>query len=121
MSEAMSEAMTGAQTASASTSHLETPAEVGEWAVVVGLPLARAIRSNREQAKQVRELIASPEGGGPPGVAAAVHFGFAVTVAVGFVLTILGGGPVLIRKSPHTARTAKRGRPEIALGRPISP
>jgi MFS family permease len=60
----------------------------------------------------VRELIASPEGGGPPGAAAAVRSGFAVTVAVGLGLTILGWVAALrMRRSLSDARTAKRGAP----------
>lgn len=58
----------------------------------------------------VRELIASPEGGGPPGAAAAVRSGFAVTVAVGLGLAALGGvAAVRMRRSLRTAREAKRG------------
>ena len=61
----------------------------------------------------VRELIASPQGGGPPGAAAAVRSGFATTVAVGFVLTVLGWlAAVRMRKALTEARTAKRGLPE---------
>lgn len=61
----------------------------------------------------VRELIASPQGGGPPGAAAAVRSGFAATVAVGFVLTILGWlAAARMRKALTEARTAKRGMPE---------
>jgi predicted MFS family arabinose efflux permease len=60
----------------------------------------------------VRELIASPEGGGPPGAAAAVRSGFAVTVAVGLGLTVLGWVAALrMRRSLSDARTAKRGAP----------
>jgi hypothetical protein len=58
----------------------------------------------------VRELIASPEGGGPPGAAEAVRSGFAVTVAVGLGLAALGGvAAVRMRRSLRTAREAKGG------------
>ena len=58
----------------------------------------------------VRELISSPEGGGPPGAAAAVRSGFAVTVAVGLVLAALGWvAAVRMRRSLRVARAARRG------------
>jgi MFS family permease len=58
----------------------------------------------------VRDLIASPEGGGPPGAAAAVRSGFAATVAVGLVLAALGWVAALrMRRSLSPARAAKRG------------
>jgi MFS family permease len=62
----------------------------------------------------VRELIASPQGGGPPGAAAAVRSGFAVTVAIGFGLTLFGWLAALrMRRHLTEARTARRGRPDI--------
>lgn len=62
----------------------------------------------------VRELIASPRGGGPAGAAAAVRSGFAVTVAAGFGLTVLGWLAALrMRSSLTEARTAKRGVPDL--------
>lgn len=61
----------------------------------------------------VRELIASPEGGGPPGAAAAVRAGFSSTVAVGFGLVVLGWLAALrMRRSLTEARVARRGVPE---------
>ena len=58
----------------------------------------------------VRELISSPEGGGPPGAAAAVRSGFAVTVAVGLVLAALGWVAAMrMRRSLSVARAARRG------------
>jgi MFS family permease len=61
----------------------------------------------------VRELIASPEGGGPQGASAAVRSGFATTVAVGLVLAALGWlGAARMRRSLSAARAAKRGMPE---------
>lgn len=64
----------------------------------------------------VRELIASPQGGGPPGAAAAVRSGFAVTVAVGFGLTVLGWLSALgMRRFLTEARNARRGMPGASL------
>jgi MFS family permease len=61
----------------------------------------------------VRDLMAAPEGGGPQGAAAAVRSGFATTVAVGLVLTVLGWlGAARMRRSLSAARAAKRGMPE---------
>jgi MFS family permease len=61
----------------------------------------------------VRELIASPQGGGPEGAAAAVRSGFATTVAVGLGLTALGWlAAARMRRSLAVARAAKRGLPE---------
>ncbi len=58
----------------------------------------------------VRELISSPEGGGPPGAAEAVRSGFAASVAVGLGLTILGfSAAVRMRRSLAEARASKRG------------
>jgi MFS family permease len=58
----------------------------------------------------VRELIASSDGAGAPGAAAAVRSGFGVTVAVGFGLAVLGLlAAVRMRRSLAEARTAKRG------------
>jgi MFS family permease len=58
----------------------------------------------------VRELIASPEGAGPPEAAAAVRSGFGTTVAVGFGLAALGWLAALrMRRSLTEARVAKRG------------
>lgn len=58
----------------------------------------------------VRELIASPEGGGPPGAAAAVRSGFAASVAVGLGLSMLGFvAAARMRRSLSSARTMKRG------------
>lgn len=60
----------------------------------------------------VRDLIASPGEGGPTGAAAAVRSGFAVTVAVGFGLALLGWVAALrMRGSLAEARQAKRGAP----------
>jgi len=65
----------------------------------------------------VRELISSPEGGGPSGAAAAVRSGFAVTVAVGLGLTLLGWVAALrMRSSLALARLAKRGAPDVTEG-----
>lgn len=62
----------------------------------------------------VRELIASPEGGGPAGAAAAVRSGFAVSVAVGFGLIVLGWLSALrMRRSLTEARVARRGIPDF--------
>jgi MFS family permease len=59
----------------------------------------------------VRELIAAPEGAGPSGAAAAVRFGFAVTIAVGLGLSLLGGvAAVSMRRSLTEARMARRGQ-----------
>lgn len=61
----------------------------------------------------VRELIASPEGGGPAGAAAAVRSGFAVAVAVGLGLTVAGClAAMRMRRHLTDARVAKRGLPE---------
>jgi MFS family permease len=61
----------------------------------------------------VRELIASPEGGGPAGAAAAVRSGFAAAVAVGFGLSVLGWlAAIRMRHHLTEARIAKRGVPE---------
>jgi MFS family permease len=58
----------------------------------------------------VRDLIASAEGGGPPGAAEAVRSGFAVTVAVGLGLAALGWvAAARMRRSLLGARTEKRG------------
>lgn len=58
----------------------------------------------------VRELIVSPQGGGPSGAAAAVRSGFAASVAVGLGLSILGCmSAVRMRRSLTSARMAKRG------------
>ncbi|MGH8945517.1 MAG: MFS transporter [Acidimicrobiia bacterium] len=58
----------------------------------------------------VRELIASPEGVGPPGAAEAVRSGFAATVAVGLVMSVLGCLACLrMRRFLAGARMAKRG------------
>lgn len=58
----------------------------------------------------VRELISSPEGGGPPGAAEAVRSGFAASVAVGLGLTMLGFfAAVRMRRSLAEARASKRG------------
>lgn len=60
----------------------------------------------------VRDLIASPGEGGSAGAAAAVRFGFAVTVAVGWGLAVLGlVAAILMRRSLIEARQAKRGAP----------
>jgi len=60
----------------------------------------------------VRELIASPEGVGPPGAAEAVRSGFAATVAVGLVMSVLGFLACLrMRRFLAAARMAKRGVP----------
>jgi MFS family permease len=58
----------------------------------------------------VRELIASPEGVGPLGAAEAVRSGFAATVAVGLVMSVLGCLACLrMRRFLAGARMAKRG------------
>lgn len=58
----------------------------------------------------VRELISSPEGGGPPGAAAAVRLGFATAVAVGLALSVIGWASAMrMRRSLAGARLAKRG------------
>jgi MFS family permease len=58
----------------------------------------------------VRDLIASPEGVGPPGAAAAVRSGFAASVAVGLALSVLGYlASLRMRRSLAGARIAKRG------------
>lgn len=58
----------------------------------------------------VRELIASPEGVGPPGAAAAVRSGFAASVVVGLVLSVLGFlASLRMRRFLAGARVAKRG------------
>lgn len=60
----------------------------------------------------VRELIASPEGGGPPGAAAAVRSGFAASVAVGLGLSVLGFlAAVRMRRSLTSALMIRRGSP----------
>lgn len=57
----------------------------------------------------VRDLIASPEGGGPPGAAEAVRLGFATAVAVGLGLTMLGWLAALrMRRSLTAARLARQ-------------
>lgn len=56
----------------------------------------------------VRELIASPEGGGPTGAAEAVQVGFAATIGVGLVLAALGSlAAVRMRRSLTEARAAR--------------
>jgi MFS family permease len=58
----------------------------------------------------VRDLMATPGEGGAPGAAEAVRSGFAVTVAVGFGLAVMGWLAALrMRRSLTEARTAKRG------------
>lgn len=58
--------------------------------------------------EMVRELIASPEGGGPPGAAVAVQRGFATAVAVGLGLAVLGCLAALrMRRSLTEARLAR--------------
>lgn len=70
--------------------------------LVVGLQLG--------DVELVRELISSPEGGGPAGAAEAVRSGFAASVAVGLGLTILGlGAAIRMRGALATARAARRG------------
>ncbi len=70
--------------------------------LVVGLQLG--------DVELVRELIASPEGGGPPGAAESVQSGFAASVLVGLGMTILGFlGAIRMRRSLAPARATKRG------------
>ncbi len=70
--------------------------------LVVGLQLG--------DVELVRELISSPEGGGPAGAAEAVQSGFAASVAVGLGLTILGFfAAVRMRRALAEARANKRG------------
>lgn len=70
--------------------------------LVVGLQLG--------DVELVRDLIASPEGGGPPGAAAAVRSGFAASVMVGLGLSVFGFiAAVRMRRSLAEARAKKRG------------
>jgi MFS family permease len=57
----------------------------------------------------VRELIASPEGGGPTGAAEAVQVGFAATIAVGLVLAMLGSLSAIRMRRYLTEARAARG------------
>lgn len=60
----------------------------------------------------VRELVASPEGGGPAGAAEAVRSGFAASVGVGLILVIFGLISALpMRRSLAAVRLAKGAEP----------
>jgi MFS family permease len=58
----------------------------------------------------VRDLIASPAGGGPAGAAAAVRAGFASAIAVGLAISIVGAfASTRLRRSLAETRLSKRG------------
>jgi MFS family permease len=58
----------------------------------------------------VRDLIASPAGGGPAGAAAAVRAGFATAIAVGLVISIVGAfASTRLRRALAETRFTKRG------------
>jgi len=58
----------------------------------------------------VRDLIASPEGGGPVGAAEAVRSGFAAAIAVGLGISVVGIiASTRLRRALAEIRLAKRG------------
>jgi hypothetical protein len=62
----------------------------------------------------VRELISASDADPPAGAAEAVRAGFAASVAVGLVLSVLGWlASLRMRRSLAKAREAKRGTPDI--------
>lgn len=70
----------------------------------------------------VQELIAAPEGSGPPGAAEAVRSGFAASVAVGLVLSILGFVAAWrMRRSLAEARATLREHQITPPGNDLSP
>ncbi|MEA1903728.1 MAG: MFS transporter [Actinomycetota bacterium] len=79
-------------------------------AAIGGAVLLSVVTSRLGDVEVVRELIASSDAVAPTGAAEAVRAGFAASVAVGLVLSVLGWlASIRMRRSLTEARLAKRG------------
>jgi len=83
-------------------------------AAIGGAVLLLVVTRQLGDVELVRELISSAEGDAPAGAAEAVQAGFAASVAVGLVLSVLGWlASLRMRRALATARQARRGVPDI--------
>jgi len=79
-------------------------------AAIGGAVLLYVVTSRLGDAELVRDLLAGSDSAAPDGAAEAVQAGFASSVAVGFVLSLLGWlASIRMRRSLQEVRAAKRG------------
>jgi predicted MFS family arabinose efflux permease len=79
-------------------------------AAIGGAVLLFVVTNRLGDAEVVRELIASSDSVAPTGAAEAVRSGFAASVAIGLVMSVLGWlASIGMRRSLSEARHAKRG------------
>lgn len=79
-------------------------------AAIGGAVLLLVVTLRLGDAELVRDLIASGQGGGPPGAAEAVRIGFATSITVGLVMAILALVAVIrLRRSLTDARLSRSG------------